>query len=87
MEWQGRIQEFGKGGPGNCTKTWRIRLHARDIFPPFMKFGGPPKRGGGALIRPYYPPPPLLDPPLNGTFNRQLSGSSGEMEFELAVPE
>ena len=46
----GAIQDFEKGGPGNCI-TWRFRVHAHNLFSLFMKCGGPPpttKKGGGA---------------------------------------
>ena len=35
----------GGGGPGNCTKMQRFRAHKRNVFPLFMKVGGPPKGG------------------------------------------
>ena len=39
----------------------RFRVHSRNVFSLFMKFGGPQK-GGGGVLTPRIPP---LDPPLD----------------------
>ena len=49
---QVRIQDFGKGGPGNCYLIKRAAFAGAQRFPLFLKFMGSPKT------------PPPLDPPL-----------------------
>ena len=48
----------------------RFHAHTRDVFPTFMKFGGPPKEGGGGVLTPRTPPP---------------LGSAPESPIELAI--
>ena len=74
------VRKGGRGGPGNCnrvsTKKWRFRAHMRDIFPLFMKFGGPPKGGGGGGGSP--PPPgsaPDVPTPSLTASNRSIQCS------------
>ena len=54
-----RVTGFPKGGEGFglllTTKTQCIRVHACNVFPLFMKFGGPPK-GREAVLTPKTPP-------------------------------
>ena len=57
MGGKGWIQDSGKGGGGSgyllTTKTRAIRVHARNVFFLFMKFGGDPQD----------PPPPTGSAP------------------------
>ena len=46
---------------GENTKTRAICARARNVFPLFMKFGGPPK---GGVLTPRTPPPSSLYFPI-----------------------
>ena len=67
----GRIQDFGKGGRGGLllsTKTWRFRVHARNISPPpLYEVLGSPKKGDPE-------PPPWIRPIMKGVSTGDYEG-------------
>ena len=54
-----------------------IRAHARDVFPLFMKFGGPPKGGGPD---PQDPPPPGSAPVSLDPLRKDICGGKAPKE-------
>ena len=63
---QGRIEDFGKGGPGNCqVLKCSVFVHMHPPFFPLYEVWGSPKKGGGeGFLALRTPRTPLLDPPL-----------------------
>ena len=45
---QGRIQDFGKGGPRLLTTIF-LQMRTRNVFSPLYEFLGSPKTGGGGF--------------------------------------